>query len=127
MPELAKPLVLSGSILKEQRSSKSPTVPLVQIRNVLLLRGFSLLVWPTIAPSLTDQRAGLPSQPVRSLPLKREVKPSSLGKEIPTSRSAVAVWMNRVKANTVAAATRNVRPSGRNPFRVDGHSVDNPG
>src|SRR5436190_19879490 len=116
MPELAKPLSLSGSILKEQRNSKSPGWPLVQMRKVLFLIGLASLVCPTIAPSLTDQRAGLPSQPVRFLPLKMEVKPSSV--------AAVAGCVNRVKVHAIDAAS----PSWRNPFRVDLRSdVINPG
>ena len=59
MPELAKPLASPGTSLKEQRSSKSPTVPLVQIRNVFPLAGFSAVVWPVMAPSLTDQSFGI--------------------------------------------------------------------
>src|ERR1035437_657407 len=77
MPELAKPLLSPGVSLKEQRSSKSLGVPLVQIRNVFPLAGFSAVVWPVMAPSLTDHSLGLPSQPVRSLPLKILRKPCS--------------------------------------------------
>src|SRR5438046_2666248 len=79
MPELAKPLSFFGTILKEQRNSKSPTVPLVQIRKVFPLIGSSAVVCPVIAPSLTDQSFGFPSQPVRSRPLKIFWKPDSLG------------------------------------------------
>src|ERR1035438_3981326 len=101
MPELAKPCLSPGTSLKEHRNSKSPGVPLVQIRNVLPLAGFSAVVWPVMAPSLTDHNSGLPShlgatsgffrgllsltdhsfglpsQPVRSLPLKIPMKPCS--------------------------------------------------
>src|ERR1043166_8890519 len=107
MPELAKPLELSDSILKEQRSSKSLTVPLVQIRKELPLMGFSSLVGPTIASSLTDQRVGLPSQPVRSLPLKREVKTSSVAAEV-----------RRVRARVKVRKARASKPRRCNPFRV---------
>ena len=63
MPELAKPLLSPGTSRKEQRSSKSAEVPLVQIRNVFPLAGFSAVVWPVMAPSLTDQSLGcLPSR-----------------------------------------------------------------
>ena len=79
MPELAKPCASPGTSLNEQRSSKSLTVPLVQTRNVLPLAGFSAVVWPVMAPSLTDHSLGLPSQPVRSLPLKMRMKPFSPG------------------------------------------------
>src|SRR5437879_3063901 len=47
------------------------------MRKVLPLVGLSLVVSPTIAPSLADQSLGLPSQSVRSLPLKIGLKPSS--------------------------------------------------
>src|SRR5215467_6327492 len=77
MPELAKPASLLGSILKEQRSSKSPTVPLVQIKNVLPLMGASAVVRPRMAPSITDHSLGLPSHPERSLSLKIGLKPLS--------------------------------------------------
>src|SRR5215204_6763604 len=77
MPELANPLSLFAEILKEQRSSKSPTVSLVQIRNVFPLRGSSSLVRPVTTPSLKDQSFGLPSHPARSLPLNRGLKPFS--------------------------------------------------
>src|SRR5689334_12867867 len=102
MPELAKPLSLSDSILKEQRSSKSLGWPLVQIRKVLFLMGFCSLVWPTIAPSFTDQRAGLPSQPVRFLPLKMEVKPSSV--------AASDRWVSKARVQAVSKASDVTRP-----------------
>ena len=60
---------------KERRSSKSFVVPSFQIRNVLPWAGFSAVVSPRMAPSLTDQSEGSPSQPVRSLPLKMRVMP----------------------------------------------------
>ena len=41
MPELANPWASPGTSLNEQRNSKSPTVPLVQIRKVFPLAGFS--------------------------------------------------------------------------------------
>src|SRR6185503_19273099 len=78
MPELANPLSLLGAIRYEQRSSKFSTVPLVQIRKVLPLSVCSSVVAPVIAPSLTDQSFGLPSQPARSLPLKICLKPLSV-------------------------------------------------
>src|SRR6266496_774989 len=77
MPELAKPLSLFGAILNAQRSSKSPTAPLVQIRNVFPFAGCCSVVWPVIAPSFTDQSCVSPFQPVRSLPLKIGLKPFS--------------------------------------------------
>src|SRR5580765_2903207 len=77
MPEFAKPLSLFGTILYEHRSSKSPTVPLVQIRKVFCLAGFSAVVWPVIAPSFTNHSFGCPSHPLRSLPLKIDSKPGS--------------------------------------------------
>jgi hypothetical protein len=52
------------------RSSKLPTVPLVQTRKVLFLSGASLLVVPVMAPSCTDQSSGRPDQPARVLPSK---------------------------------------------------------
>src|SRR3954470_14513143 len=78
MPELAKPASLFATILNEQRSSKSATVPLVHIRKVFPLVGFSAVVWPVIVPSLTDQSLGLPSQPLRSVPLNRLLNPGSV-------------------------------------------------
>src|SRR5205085_7015643 len=92
MPELAKPLSLFGRILNEQRSSKSPTVPPVQIRKVLPLAGFSVVVWPVIAPSLTDHSLGLPSQPLRSLPLKMLLNPvsSCAALKIPVCKNRIA-------------------------------------
>src|ERR1039458_1117723 len=80
MPELANPWASPGTSLNEQRSSKSLGVPFVQIRNVFPLAGFSAVVWPVMAPSLTDHSFGLPSQPVRSLPLKILAKPGSAGR-----------------------------------------------
>src|SRR2546427_1867801 len=70
MPELAKPWLLLGVIRNWQCSSKWPGSPLVQIRNVFILRGSWAVVWPTIAPSFADHSFGLPLQPVISLPLK---------------------------------------------------------
>ena len=34
--------------------------------------GFSFVVWPKMAPSLTDQNSDFPAQPERSLPLKSD-------------------------------------------------------
>ena len=69
--ELVRVVMEEGDevIRNEVRNSKSDGAPLVQIRIVLLLAGCSAVVWPTIAPSLTDHSRGLPSQPVRSVPL----------------------------------------------------------
>src|SRR2546425_967351 len=75
MPELAKPLLLFATILNWQRNSKSPGVPFVQIRKVLLFSGSSALVRPVIAPSRTDHNFGFPLHPLRSLPLKISLKP----------------------------------------------------
>src|SRR5436189_4469319 len=77
MPESPKLLSLFRMILYESRNSKSPALPLVQIRNVLCGAGLSGVVWPVIAPSLTDQNRASPFQPVRSLPLKIGLKPFS--------------------------------------------------
>src|SRR5262245_49367752 len=77
MPELANPVLLLGTMRYEQRSSKSPTRPLVQTRNVLPLRGLSAVVWPWITPSFTDHNFRLPSQPVRLAPSNRLTKPAS--------------------------------------------------
>src|SRR5439155_11077584 len=71
------PLSLFAASLKEQRSSKSLTVPLVHIRKVFPLAGFSAVVWPVIAPSCTDHSLGLPSQPDKSMPLNSLIKPLS--------------------------------------------------
>src|SRR5881394_3918228 len=79
MPEFANPLSLLGTILYEQRNSKSPTVPFVQIKKVFPFAGFSGVVWPVIVPSLTNQSLGCPSQPARVLPLKMLSKPASPG------------------------------------------------
>src|ERR1051326_4016625 len=105
MPELAKPWLSPGTILKEQRSSKSPTVPLVQMRNVFPLAGFSTVVWPVMAPSLTDQSLGLPSQPERFLPLNRLRKPFSAGR---SSRSVVGCRGSRRASAAWAAGRREV-------------------
>ena len=61
----------------EARSTKSSTGPCRQIKNVLPLVGFSLVVRPVIAPSSTLQNFGLPSQPSRLVPLKIGLKPDS--------------------------------------------------
>src|SRR5579872_2642488 len=97
MPELAKP-VSPGTTLNEQRNSKSPTIPFVQIKKVFSLAGFSFVVWPVMAPSLTDHKSGLPSQPVRSLPLKIFLNPRS-----DSAANAAFVWAN--KAALKASAT----------------------
>src|SRR5712671_863926 len=65
------------------------------MRKVLpCLIGFSAVVSPTIMPSWTDQKVGSPSQPVRSLPLKRDLKPSSLSDGL---RSSAATSARREK------------------------------
>ena len=51
----------------------------MQIRKVLPLALFSSVVSPWMTPSLTDQSRGSPSQPVRSLPLKRHFMSSDSG------------------------------------------------
>src|SRR4051812_285999 len=66
MPEL-----LEAFIRKASRRSKSFKVPFFQIRKVLPLAAFSLVVSPRRTPSLTLQSRASPSQPVKSLPLKR--------------------------------------------------------
>src|SRR5437868_1780616 len=71
MPELPP------SILIWRRSSKSPTVPPRQMRNVFPLVGCSAVVLPVIEPpSSTLQNSGFPSQPCSVLPLKSQTKPS---------------------------------------------------
>src|SRR4051794_8938539 len=68
------PLLFDALQRNDRRSSKSPNDLSLRIRKVLPLAFLSAsLVSPRIAPSLTDQRRGSPSQPVRSLPLKRGV------------------------------------------------------
>src|SRR5258708_31717122 len=99
MPELANPWSFFASILNEQRSSKSPTVPLVQIRKVLPLIGSSAVVRPTMAPSLTDHSFGLPSHPLRSLPLKILFKP--LSASAPAARTVCA--SNKALVTTFAS------------------------
>src|SRR4051812_44799194 len=47
------------------------------MRKLLPLAGCSGVVLPVIAPSSTDQCSGRPSQPVRSFPLNRDLKPAS--------------------------------------------------
>src|SRR5439155_13630576 len=99
MPELAKPLSLFGTILYERRSSKSETVPPFQIRKLFPSAGCSLVVRPVIAPPSTDQCWGLPAQPARSLPLKRDLKPASLSFSSATAdRAMVAARSESVKA-----------------------------
>jgi len=49
-----------------------------QMQKVFPCAGFSLVVRPRMAPSLTDQSRESPSQPVRSLPLKMRTKPGSI-------------------------------------------------
>ena len=67
MPELAKP----GSGMRNSAFNwKSLGFPPRQIKNVLLLVGFRLVVWPVIAPSSTRQNLGLPSQPSSVWPSK---------------------------------------------------------
>src|SRR5438552_320228 len=97
MPEFAKLLSLFAASLKEQRNSKSLTVPLVQIRNVLPLAGFSGVVWPVIAPSLTDHNRGSPIQPVRSLPLKMLLKSFSAERSSSKARRSVSLAAARRK------------------------------
>src|SRR2546429_6189184 len=99
MPELAKPLSLFGTILYERRSSKSETVPPFQIRKLLPSAGCSLVVRPVIAPSSTDQCWGLPAQPVRSRPLKSDLKPASTAFSSATADRAMNAAMSEsVKA-----------------------------
>src|SRR5947208_3185041 len=99
MPELAKPLSLFGTILYERPSSKSETVPPFQIRKLFPSAGCSLVVRPVIAPPSTDQCWGLPAQPARSLPLKRDLKPASLSFSSATAdRAMVAARSESVKA-----------------------------
>src|SRR5262245_39115742 len=99
MPELANPVLLLGTLRYEQRNSKSTTRPLVQIRKVLPFSGLSAVVWPWIAPSLTDHNFGLPSQPLRLAPSKRLTKPASSS----AARAVVAVDPSR-QAKIASAA-----------------------
>src|SRR5690349_16095972 len=98
MPELQNPSALFAVSLNEHRNSKSLTSPLVQIRNVLPLAGFSGVVWPVIAPSLTDQSRGSPDQPVRSVPLKSFVT-------LATNLSVVGFSPSAATAERVAPAS----------------------
>src|SRR5688572_2138941 len=61
--------------------------------NVFPLVGLSAVVVPVRAPSCTDQKSGLPSQPSRVLPSKIGVKPSSL-------ESSAAGAFEATKANS---------------------------
>ena len=54
MPELP-PTILNFRLI-----SKSPTLPPRQMRNVFWLSGFSAVVVPVIAPSLTDHAHSKP-------------------------------------------------------------------
>src|SRR5687767_12346100 len=58
-------------------STKSPTSPLRQMRNVFPFVGLSSVVWPVMAPSWTVQNSGLPSQPSSVLPSKIDSNPGS--------------------------------------------------
>src|SRR5438034_2308463 len=60
------------------------------MRKVLPLVFLSSLVSPRIAPSLTDQRRGSPSQPARSLPLKRDFMPAGSGGAVGAGSAALA-------------------------------------
>src|SRR6266478_278540 len=51
--------------------------PFLAMRKLFPFAGFSVVVWPVIVPSSTDQWLGRPAQPVRSLPLNRLLKPGS--------------------------------------------------
>ena len=74
--------LLPPSILYLILSSKSSSVPCRQMRKVLPLVGFSGVVVPTIAPSLTVQKS-FPSQPSSEVPLKIGVKPASASAATP--------------------------------------------
>ena len=69
-----KPLLPAGLTLTCTRSSKFLTAPPRQVMKRLYLSVPSAV--PVRHPSSTFQYLGLPSQPVRSLPLKIAVKPS---------------------------------------------------
>ena len=62
---------------RRARVAEVAGLPDFRTRNVFPLVGFSVVVWPVIAPSLTDQKSALPSQPARSLPLKIGWNPAS--------------------------------------------------
>src|SRR6266436_5939513 len=51
--------------------------PFLAMRKLFPFAGFSVVVWPVIVPSSTDQWLRRPAQPVRSLPLNRLLKPGS--------------------------------------------------
>src|SRR5438874_8891292 len=85
-------------ILKSHFSSKSSTSPARQMQKVLPDVGFSLVVWPVIAPFSTLQNLGFPSQPSRLLPSKIGLKPAS-------SSAARAEDRDRPSASAAASAT----------------------
>src|SRR5437660_7284390 len=85
-------------ILNSHFSSKSSTSPPRQMQKVLPDVGFSLVVWPVIAPSSTLQNLGLPSQPSRLLPSKIDLKPAS-------SSAAKAEDEERPRIRAAASAT----------------------
>lgn len=99
MPEL-----LAALHRNESRSSKFFVSPFFQMRKVLPLAFFSLVVSPRITPSLTAHRFVSPSQPLRSLPLKMEVIPfDSAGAEIFSAAEA------DTEANARSATMDSVR------------------
>src|SRR6266508_3199956 len=108
MPESPKFLSLFATILYESRNSKSLTTrffsPSFAMRKLFPFAGFSFVVLPVMAPSSTDQCSGRPSQPVRSFPLNKLLKPASdsAARKVETmsSRSEVTHnetgdWVNR--------------------------------
>src|SRR5262249_3959392 len=112
-------------ILNERRSSKSSTVPSRQIRKVFPSVLFVSVVCPVIAPSFTDQNLGFPSQPDRSLPLKRLLKPGS------SSAAESCEWERRATAAKTASLAKVVasgRPGESDRFmehlEVDGYLSD---
>src|SRR5579872_7158619 len=79
-------------------SSKSPGLAPFQTRNVCL--DLSLVSWPLMTPSLTDQYSSRPSQPVRSLPLKMVMKPSL---SVLVAGGLISAAINGTRARTNSA------------------------
>src|SRR5689334_5050040 len=105
MPLLAWPLVLTRRNLNLRTKSPKRSV---EARKSLYLRPGDL---PTISPFSADQRLVSPSQPVRSLPLKRGRKAGSAA----LSAGAAGPWEQRLM--TVANARQKVRRGIENPPR----------
>jgi hypothetical protein len=74
----------------ESRNSKSASVPSFQIKKVLPLAGFSVVVSPWTMPSRHDHSLVSPSQPVRSMPLNSWTMPA--GSEGAAGDGPSAAW-----------------------------------